>query len=790
MLSIFYAVAVLLALLALPYLIGIWNLRHTTMRCMKITPANPKDIPEHLKAFFKAAIDELKQFGFKPVSCQQIEFGPEKDGKRWGILLQHSSGQTYAGLMSNQLIDSANLLIRTFITEFDDGTRLTTTNTPNYEIYSPNPQETVLNLGPGAVAPQWQAHQEKLADLSQTKQIQTLPVNAFIETLEAREQAGMERLANTGEISWVKPGESYRTSWWTAVRTLYGVLRNRKANLPGAGSQQAIAAPTSASTTPIVELEIEEFNRLQQKQQNGLSQRGKNWLLLGTLALFIASYSSVFEPQRLLIFVAVLLLHEGGHVLAMKIFGYRNTMMLFIPFLGALATARKDNASLTEKVWISLAGPLPGLALGIGLAIAFSIPDWADPSAVVSAATWFEETNWIRETSWMLIILNLFNLLPIYPLDGGQVADLLLFSRNPYIGVMFKGIGVLLLGLLGFVQPLMLVFALLIALTIPTSFRLAKLNIRFRKNLRTIPHSDRNETLKFLFTQLQEPLYQSLPFAKKYSLVVGLLDTRQEDSAKWHVRAGLSGIYLVSLLSGLAGGLYAVMPNWAAWTATLSGLIDPLGAYRHRMQQELDAANQALLANPNNVDAYLKRGRARIAFDDYEGAIADANQILQINPNSGEAYHLRGLARRQTGDITGATADQEKGTELLSQQRLETLNQQLKQNPNDADAYVGRANLYYALKRYPDAIADSNRALLIDPQNIWAVLQRGEAYLALNKYPEALGNANHALRLDPNSGDAYEFRSRVRHHMGDAAGAIADEQKADTLFQAQENSDL
>jgi hypothetical protein len=37
------------------------------------------------------------------------------------------------------------------------------------------------------------------------------------------------------------------------------------------------------------------------------------------------------------------------------------------PFLGALATARKDDATLSQKFWISLAGPLPGLSLGIAL---------------------------------------------------------------------------------------------------------------------------------------------------------------------------------------------------------------------------------------------------------------------------------------------------------------------------------------------------------------------------------------------------------------------------------------
>ncbi|MBD2156834.1 site-2 protease family protein [Leptolyngbya sp. FACHB-16] len=779
MLSLLYTIAPLLLILALPYLIATWKIRHTTMRCMCVKPAQAEDIPEAAWGIFKEAIAELNIQGFKMVSCHQIEQGSESDGNQWGILLQHGSGHTYAGLMTAQLVSSNTPLIRSCIAFFDDGTQLTTLNTAYFGIYSSNPREIALHVGTVSAEEQWQSHQQKLAELSQEKQPQILSHEAFLQTLEASNQWGAERLVTTGEVQWVTPGESYRMTWKTAIRAVYQVARKGKQKPIGQTNAEADHTDSNPAT-PIVELEIAEFHRLQQKQNKGLSQRGKNWLLLGTLALFIASYSSIFDPQRLMIFVAVLLFHEGGHILAMKIFGYRNTVMLFIPFLGALATARKDNASLTEKVWISLAGPLPGLILGIGLAIAFGLTRTPD----VAASTWLEDTNWFRETSWMLIMLNLFNLLPIYPLDGGQVADLLLFSRNPYLGVIFKGMGAALLALVGLTSPLMFVFALLIAFSIPSSFRLAKLNARFRRDLRELPPGDRDEALRYLFTQLQKPPYQALPFAKKYSLVVGLLDTRQEDSARWSVRAGLTGVYLVSLLGGFAGGLYALMPGWNSWNLMRSNWADPKAAYSERAQQEVDAAEQALQTNPQDMQAYLRRGRARLALDNYDGAIADAERVLQLDPDAGEAYQLRGTARERKGDSTGGIADQERGMKLLLQQEMHDINQKLSQNSQDVRAYLHWANLFYGLQRYPEAIADCNRALLIDSQNIDAVLLRGEAYLALGQYPEATGNANHALRLDPDSANAYTLRSRARQEMGDENGAIADQQKATELLEA------
>ncbi|HEY9648293.1 MAG TPA: tetratricopeptide repeat protein [Chroococcidiopsis sp.] len=819
MLPILLAIAALLCVFAFPYLVAIWNVRHTVMRRMHIEPAQASEMPEALKVIFKDAIAELKQHGFTMASCHLIEDGAEKDGKQWGILLRHSSQHTYAGLMMRPLVNSAAPLTSSFLTLFQDDTLLTTINSQYFGIYSPDPKEISQCVGAIAIADQWQAHTQKLAELFPNKPPQILSPANLLSTLESRNLQGMERLVRTGEVQWVEPGERYRMSWPTAARAVYRVAsKSKKVTAPApiapatesasqtgfpatstpvtAASQHQAAQPTPQETpsisspsdalTPAVELEIAEFHRLQQKSKTGISKGGKNWLLLGTLALFIVSYSTTFDPIRLLIFVAVLLLHEGGHVLAMKIFGYRDTVMLFIPFLGALATARKDNASLTEKVWISLAGPLPGLVLGIGLAIAFGYGDLSDPNI----ARWFQSTNWIRETSWMLIILNLFNLLPVYPLDGGQVADLLVFSRHPYVGVGFKGIGVFLLGLLGLGQPLLLIFAGLIALSLPASFRLAQLNARFRRDLRTLPHDDRDRLLQFLFTQLQAAPYRNLPFVQKYQIVVALLDSHREGTAKWSTRLGLAVVYLVSLLAGLLGGLYAIMPNRASWNTMIGTWVDPEGTYEAQMQQNLEQVNQALKDNPDDAQSYLQRGQIRMSMGDTEGAIADVDQVLKLDPNSGEAYQLRGFLHQSRGDQAQAEADLSKGMELLATQELESLNQTLRQSPRNTDAYFSRASLYLRLQRYPDAIADYNQILLIDPQNTQAVIGRGEGYLGLNQYPEALGNANHALRLNPNSGNAYDLRSRIHRQMGNETEAIADTQKAQALYQTQDSDSL
>jgi hypothetical protein len=246
--------------------------------------------------------------------------------------------------------------------------------------------------------------------------------------------------------------------------------------------------------------------------------------------------------------MAALLIHEAGHVLAMKLCGYRDTSILFIPFLGAVATARqKEDATLAQKFWILLAGPLPGLILGIGLAIATRDGNYP---------------GWLNEAGWLFISLNLLNLLPIYPLDGGQIADLLLFSAFPYLGVLFKSFGILCLVLLGLGQPMLLLFAFLIALGIPNSFRTAKIQAKLRRELQQNPPDNRENLLDSIFSQLKTSGHENLPFNNKYTLAKELIQRHHETRTNWRMKVFLSVLYLGSLFGGVGGTLQAISPHW------------------------------------------------------------------------------------------------------------------------------------------------------------------------------------------------------------------------------------
>ncbi len=60
-----------------------------------------------------------------------------------------------------------------------------------------------------------------------------------------------------------------------------------------------------------------------------------------------------------------MLLHEAGHFFAMKVFGYRDVRMFFVPFLGAFVSGSPYTISQRQRTVTLLAGPVPGILVGI-----------------------------------------------------------------------------------------------------------------------------------------------------------------------------------------------------------------------------------------------------------------------------------------------------------------------------------------------------------------------------------------------------------------------------------------
>ena len=149
-------------------------------------------------------------------------------------------------------------------------------------------------------------------------------------------------------------------------------------------------------------------------------------LLLG-LASF-AAYAFLFTWQFAVIILGMLVIHEYGHLRCMKHYGMKTRGIYLIPLLGAAAVAEDNFPSRRAEATIALAGPLTGAVLAAGTGLLY----FATRNGAFAAAA-----------AWMALI-NLFNLLPVVPLDGGRVVKSITCSIGSRIGLVAVIAGMLL----------------------------------------------------------------------------------------------------------------------------------------------------------------------------------------------------------------------------------------------------------------------------------------------------------------------------------------------------------
>lgn len=173
-----------------------------------------------------------------------------------------------------------------------------------------------------------------------------------------------------------------------------------------------------------------------------LAKGAKFWLA----AASAVSYTYLFGWRFALSIMVLLFVHESGHVWAMRKSGIPTKGFYFIPFVGGAAVPDREFKSRVEEFYVAIMGPIWGFLLSLFVLIIYLITQ--QPIFAVIA-------------SWMALI-NLFNLLPINPLDGGRMLKSILFSVNSKIGIISMYIGIALFALFLFLSKIYLFGLLLI----------------------------------------------------------------------------------------------------------------------------------------------------------------------------------------------------------------------------------------------------------------------------------------------------------------------------------------
>jgi Zn-dependent protease len=124
----------------------------------------------------------------------------------------------------------------------------------------------------------------------------------------------------------------------------------------------------------------------------------------GSMVVSIAAYALIFGFPFALGFVALLFLHEIGHVIQLRREGIKASAPMFIPFLGAVIATKSMGEDAAAEARVGLAGPVLG-----------SI------ASLVPLGVWLVTgDDFWRALAYIGFVLNLFNLLPVVPLDGGR----------------------------------------------------------------------------------------------------------------------------------------------------------------------------------------------------------------------------------------------------------------------------------------------------------------------------------------------------------------------------------
>lgn len=151
-----------------------------------------------------------------------------------------------------------------------------------------------------------------------------------------------------------------------------------------------------------------------------LMKFAKPFVMILSMMISILAYSAIWSPAFAIAFVVLLAVHEMGHVIAMNKEGFPTNAPVFIPFVGAMLFSPKDMDRRQEAV-IGIGGPILG----------------SIASFILLGIYYFYPSNYILIFAYMGLFLNLFQMIPLSPLDGGRVTQA--------IGRNFQFVGIILL---------------------------------------------------------------------------------------------------------------------------------------------------------------------------------------------------------------------------------------------------------------------------------------------------------------------------------------------------------
>ncbi|MDR3418261.1 MAG: hypothetical protein P4L83_18970 [Nevskia sp.] len=500
-----------------------------------------------------AAAAELSSLGFVQVRAAQVDSGP---ATYTALLFRHPTLPAFAWL---SLCPAGNVGYPVgFHTFGADGVQLSTGNRLGWVTFAVPPQVHSVDAGADSLAAHWQAHQARLAGITAAHRSD----DEVLECMRGLVEDYLPLLQDRGLCT--GGGGVRHPTLRAAVKATLNWLKVRRTL-----ARRYVSPATSGDH------QVAYFTRCYAAQEAQLASRPPRHnvkasvLVLSILAALLL-WGLAFDWTMAAMLVTIVLVHESGHALAMRLFGYRDMSMFFIPFVGALVTGKPKELPAWKQAVILFAGPVPGLLAGLALLVY---------GAAGHALPWV--FNW-QQLAVMAVAVNLFNLLPIAPLDGGQLVDLSLFSRWPRSRLSFSLAGAAAIVALAvqLKSTAMTFAAVAIAAGMRSQFRIMRLQRAWRDGL------DHETQIRNLFETAKRS-FRVQTYAQQAMLVKVVLTRRLLRGA----RAWESALVLSVLLLLWGGAGAAALTVWGpaeirSWALGVRSVSD----HRSPAQRAFDTA--------------------------------------------------------------------------------------------------------------------------------------------------------------------------------------------------------
>lgn len=517
---------------------------------LQVGVAGPETTPDE-----QDAISELIALGFTPLGEDSLRMGERCVGYR---LFRHAQQPAFAELILQPQLGNAYPV--TFHSMTAPGQVLVTANRVGYARLAVPDNVDFTDACATTLQGHWQAHLDRLA---QRPGVDT--ANEAMRAFLAEWNEGFLPLVRSRGLCREQDGictPTIKASIGAALawQKIRGRLKKRYTSSVTEGAHQSLYYARC----------YEESERVRK------ARTSRRDVKFGVLALSVAIsfllWSWVFSPASAIALTVVLLVHEGGHAMAMRAFGHRDMNMFFLPFFGAVVTGQALSLAAWKQAVILFAGPLPGLIAGAAMTYYWS------QHAVPPGFDW-------RLLASMALYVNLFNLLPIIPLDGGRLVELSLFGRWPRMRIVFSALSSLaMIGIFTWSKsPVWIGLSMGMAMALRTQWRAASLQRSWQGDLNPA------QQLRHLFETIRQRWPGQL-IARQFSMVRSVL---QQQSAR---AARLWETALILLVMSLVWSSVGV--------AAYGGDFSLPGRHRHA---NAPVASQKVVSRRHSGDEVLKR---------------------------------------------------------------------------------------------------------------------------------------------------------------------------------------